>query len=200
MRRSKYEQAQSYYDSLLQQGYNVDQAKVYTQNITPDLRLLEQLRNSACVPAALLKPHNNHLPVINGCYDESTKSTKSTNDDATTGSTRPIPAKSIRPIIVNNNNQQMMGMNGMMRGKPTSTGYLFWCGCLCSWRSAQILLQQTNFGIDIPLHIWFVWFWPTLRSVGHARTSKSCLVFILHDDRISYDFVPVVNDCSFLTL
>ena len=61
-------EAQSYYDSLLQQGYNVDQAKVYKQEHYPGFTpagAAAQVR--ACTTPNqqdAAGAHNNHLPLI----------------------------------------------------------------------------------------------------------------------------------------
>ena len=58
-------EAQSYYDSLLQQGYNVDQAKVYTQEHYPGFTPAGMLHFHRLQRLQLLLlPHNNHLPLI----------------------------------------------------------------------------------------------------------------------------------------
>ena len=59
--------------------------------------------------------------------------------------------------------------------------FLVWLSMCCGLH--RCLLQQTNFGIDIQFTFGLFPAY-TLRSVGHARTSKLTLVFILHDDRI----------------
>ena len=129
-------EAQSYYDSLLQQGYNVDQAKVY-MGIT-DLRLLEQLHRQRLQRLQRLL-HLQQSSSIDPMVAMMMMNQQNQQNQQMMMQQQALLAQSQQnqsgPIIVNNNNQQNDGMNGMMRGKPTSTGYLFWCGCfvlLCS--------------------------------------------------------------------
>lgn len=123
-------EAQSYYDSLLQQGYNVDQAKVYTQEHYPGFTPAGAAAPAApAAPAAAPQQSSSIDPMVAMMM----MNQQNQQNQQMMMQQQALLAQSQQnqsgPIIVNNNNQQMMGMNGMMRGKPTSTGYLFWCGC-----------------------------------------------------------------------
>ena len=122
-------EAQSYYDSLLQQGYNVDQAKVYTQEHYPGFTPAGAAAPAApAAPAAAPQQSSSIDPMVAMMM----MNQQNQQNQQMMMQQQALLAQSQQnqsgPIIVNNN-QQMMGMNGMMRGKPTSTGYLLWCGC-----------------------------------------------------------------------
>ena len=122
-------EAQSYYDSLLQQGYNVDQAKVYTQEHYPGFTPAGAVAPAApAAPAAAPQQSSSIDPMVAMMM----MNQQNQQNQQMMMQQQALLAQSQQnqsgPIIVNNN-QQMMGVNGMMRGKPTSTGYLLWCGC-----------------------------------------------------------------------
>ena len=119
-------EANAYYQSLLQQGYDVDQAKVYTREHFPNF-----VTSSAAPQPA---PPVNQQSSVDPMVAMMMMNQQNQQNQQMMMQQQAMLAQSQQnqsgPIIVNNNNnQQMMAMQGMMRGKPTGTGYLLWCGC-----------------------------------------------------------------------
>ena len=123
-------EAQSYYQSLLQQGYNVDQAKVYTQEHYPGFSPAGAPAPAPAAPAAPAAQQSNSVDPMVAMMMMNQQNQQMMMQQQT------MLAQSQQnqsgPIIVNNNNnqqQQVIGFQGMRSGKDTSTGYLLWLGC-----------------------------------------------------------------------
>ena len=123
-------EAQSYYQSLLQQGYNVDQAKVYTQEHYPGFSPAGAPAPAPAPAAPAAQQSNSVDPMVAMMMMNQQNQQMMMQQQTMLAQSQQNQSG---PIIVNNNNnnqqQQVIGFQGLRSGKDTSTGYLLWLGC-----------------------------------------------------------------------
>tara|TARA_B100001142_G_C14267419_1_gene629502 strand:- start:613 stop:1140 length:528 start_codon:yes stop_codon:yes gene_type:complete len=126
--------ANSYYQSLLQQGYDVNQATVYTKEHFPHF-VGPQAAAPVAAPApaapAAAAPASSTDPMMMMMMMNQQNQQAMMQQQALLAQSQQNQQSS-GPIVINNSQQQQQqqGMGFVMqRGKPVSTGYLLWCCC-----------------------------------------------------------------------
>ena len=125
--------ANSYYQSLLQQGYDVNQATVYTKEHFPHF-VGPQAAAPVAAPAPAAPaaaPASSTDPMMMMMMMNQQNQQAMMQQQALLAQSQQNQQSS-GPIVINNTQQQQQqqGMDFVMqRGKPVSTGYLLWCSC-----------------------------------------------------------------------
>jgi len=122
-------EAEAYYQSLLQQGYDVDQAKVYTREHFPNFNPRPAAPAAPAAPATSAQGGSSVDPMVAMMMMNQQNQQMMMQQQAMLAQSQQNQQSS-GPIIVNNVQQQQQGGMMMMRpGKDTATGYLLWCAC-----------------------------------------------------------------------
>ena len=120
-------EANAYYQSLLQQGYDVDQAKVYTREHFPDFTPPGGSPQPA-PPAAPANQQSSIDPMVAMMMMNQQNQQMMMQQQAMLAQSQQNQASS--PVVINNMQQQSVaGGVVMMTSKSTGTGYLLWLLC-----------------------------------------------------------------------
>lgn len=120
--------SEAYYQSLLQQGYDVDQAKVYTREHFPDFIPRPAAPAGPAPSAAPAQGGSSVDPMVAMMMMNQQNQQMMMQQQAMLAQSQQNQ-QSHGPVIVNNVQQQQAGMMMMRPGKDTATGYLLWCAC-----------------------------------------------------------------------
>ena len=114
-------EANAYYQSLLQQGYDVDQAKVYTREHFPDFTPPEHSQHPRVQQSSI-------DPMVAMMMMNQQNQQMMMQQQAMLAQSQQNQASS--PVVINNMQQQSVaGGVVMMTSKSTGTGYLLWLLC-----------------------------------------------------------------------
>ncbi|MDA0716473.1 MAG: TM2 domain-containing protein [archaeon] len=119
--------AQAYYNSLLQQGYNTDQAKVYTQEHYPGFMPTPAAPSFSPAQPQPVQQSQSVDPMMAMMMMNQQNQQMMMQQQALLAQSQQNSQSG--PIIINNQQQQAGVMYVQNRGKDTLTGYLLWCSC-----------------------------------------------------------------------
>ena len=120
-------EANAYYQSLLEQGYDVDQAKVYTREHFPDFVGLA----GTTQPAAPTNQQSSIDPMVAMMMmNQQNQQNQQMMMQQQAMLAQSQQNQSSSPVVINNMQQQSVVGGVMMRShKSTGTGYLLWLLC-----------------------------------------------------------------------
>ena len=116
-------EANAYYQSLLQQGYDVEQARVYTREHFPDF----VTPGAAPQPTQPVNQQSSVDPMMAMMMMNQQNQQMMMQQQEMLAQSQQNQASG--PVIINNTQQQSVVGGVAMSGKTTQTGYLLWLLC-----------------------------------------------------------------------